>query len=103
MMPSRLTPGSIPQPPRLHQQDNHPGRPANTPPHRPKKEEDDLFGSMKEAKKTKKKTPPIDRPKKRHSKPALTCHQAAADLHLPHAGKTLFVRPINDDDYPVVV
>jgi hypothetical protein len=30
------------------------------------------IGSMKEAKKTKKKTPPIDRPKKSHSKPAST-------------------------------
>jgi hypothetical protein len=79
IMPSRMTPGSIPQTALRLQQDNHPGRPAIHRSHRPKKEEDDLFGSMKEAKKTKKKTHPIDRPKKSHSKPASTSPRPACE------------------------
>jgi hypothetical protein len=69
MMPSRFDTGkhtAIPPP------ISKTTTPAINRPHRPKKEEDDPFGSMKEAKKTKKKTPPIDRPKKSHFKPALT-------------------------------
>jgi hypothetical protein len=73
MMPSRFDTGkhtAIPPP------ISKTTTPAINRPHRPKKEEDDPFGSMKEAKKTKKKTPPIDRPKKSHFKPALTVLRA---------------------------